>query len=166
MKRYFALFAALLLTALALSPLLTVSTSGAGEPYPDEQPAVVDKLPGEDVPASGCAYLEEEPLGLFRVTAYCPLSCCCGRYADGITATGTAAVEGRTVAVDPEIVPYGSALEVIYEDGSRARYVAEDCGAGVRAQSLDVFFKDHQAAREFGVRTAYVFLLPPEEDAP
>ena len=146
---------------LLLVIALLTTTSALDDPVvPDKPPAVVDKLPGEDVPASGCAYLEEEPLGLFRVTAYCPLSCCCGRYADGITATGTAAVEGRTVAVDPEVVPYGSALEVIYEDGSRARYVAEDCGTGVRAQSLDVFFEDHQAAREFGVRTAYVFIIP------
>lgn len=52
-----------------------------------------------------------------------------------------------------------SRIEVIYPDGSRAQYVAEDCGGAIKAQRLDVFFADHQTAREYGVRTAYVFLV-------
>ena len=110
------------------------------------------------MPASGCADLTAEPLGLFELTAYCPCPACCGKN-DGITATGTVATEGRTVAVDPNVIPYGTTIEVIYPDGSRARYVAEDCGGAIKAQRLDVFFADHQTAREYGVRTAYVFLV-------
>ena len=34
-----------------------------------------------------------------------------------------------------------------------------DCGGAIKAQRLDVFFADHQTAREYGVRTAYVFLV-------
>lgn len=86
-------------------------------------------------------------------------SACCGKN-DGITATGTAATEGRTVAVDPSVIPYGATIEIIYPDGSRAQYVAEDCGGAIKAQRLDVFFADHQAAQEFGVQTAYVFIIP------
>ena len=121
-------------------------------------PVIEDKLPGEDTPAQGCADLAAEPLGLFELTAYCPCSACCGKN-DGITATGTVATEGRTVAVDPNVIPYGTTIEVIYADGSSARYVAEDCGGAIKAQRLDVFFADHQTAREYGVRTAYVFLV-------
>ena len=143
--------------------LLLTTVAALDEPVmPDTPPAAPqaaeDKLPGEDVPASGCAYLTDEPLGLFELTAYCPCSRCCGKN-DGITATGTVATEGRTVAVDPSVIPYGTTIEVIYPDGSRARYVAEDCGGAIKAQRLDVFFADHQTAREYGVRTAYVFLV-------
>ena len=51
-----------------------------------------------------------ESLGLFLVTAYCPCPKCCGKYANGITASGTVATEGRTVAMDPQKIPYGARL--------------------------------------------------------
>ena len=148
---------------LVIVILLLTTVAALDEPVvpdtpPAVPPAVEDKLPGEGVPASGCAYLTAEPLGLFELTAYCPCSRCCGKN-DGITATGTVATEGRTVAVDPNVIPYGTTIEVIYPDGSRARYVAEDCGGAIKAQRLDVFFADHQTAREYGIRTAYVFLV-------
>ena len=143
--------------ALAIS--LFSSNAEAKAPYKGEPPVIEDKLRGEDKPAEGSAELTiGEPLGLFELTAYCPCARCCGKN-DGITATGTVATEGRTVAVDPNVIPYGTTIEVIYPDGSRARYVAEDCGGAIKAKSLDVFFADHQAACEYGVRTAYVFLV-------
>lgn len=116
------------------------------------------EMPEDSLPAEEYAYCNDVCLGLFELTAYCPCSACCGKN-DGITATGTVATEGRTVAVDPTVIPYGTTIEVIYADGSSARYVAEDCGGVIKAKSLDVFFADHQAAREYGVRTAYVFLV-------
>ena len=36
-------------------------------------------------------------------------------------------------------------------------YTAEDCGGAIKENRIDVFFADHQAAREFGVQTAYVY---------
>lgn len=116
------------------------------------------EMPEDSLPAEEYAYCNDVCLGLFELTAYCPCSACCGKN-DGITATGTVATEGRTVAVDPTVIPYGATIEVIYADGSSARYVAEDCGGAIKAQRLDVFFTDHQTAREYGVRTAYVFLV-------
>ena len=117
------------------------------------------EMPEDSLPAEEYAYCNDVCLGLFELTAYCPCSACCGKN-DGITATGTVATEGRTVAVDPNVIPYGTTIEVIYPDGSRARYVAEDCGGAIKAQRLDVFFADrHQTAREYGIRTAYVFLV-------
>ena len=145
---------------LVIVILLLTTAVALDEPVMPDTPlqAAEDKLPGEDVPASGCADLTAEPLGLFKLTAYCPCAVCCGKN-DGITATGTVATEGRTVAVDPSVIPYGTTIEAIYPDGSRARYVAEDCGGAIKAQRLDVFFADHQTAREYGVQTAYVFLV-------
>ena len=115
------------------------------------------KLPGEDKPAEGCAVLDiGEPLGEFRLTAYCPCMKCCGK-TDGITATGTTAAEGRTIAVDPRVIPYGSSVTIYFADGTSHTYTAEDCGGAIKENRIDVFFDNHQAAREFGVQTAYVY---------
>lgn len=116
------------------------------------------EIPADSPPAEEYAYCNDVCLGLFELTAYCPCSACCGKD-DGITATGTVATEGRTIAVDPTVIPYGTTIEVIYADGSSARYVAEDCGGAIKAKSLDVFFFDHQAAREYGIQTAYVYIV-------
>ena len=147
------LFLAVLLILFAA---LTVKTTG--QPYTGEPPVVEDRLPGEDTPAEGSAVLDiGEPLGEFRLTAYCPCMKCCGK-TDGITATGTLAAEGRTIAVDPRVIPYGSIITIYFADGTSHTYTAEDCGGAIRENRIDVFFADHQAAREFGVQTAYVYM--------
>lgn len=156
MKRLYALAAVLLFAFALLLPLLTVTTSG--QVYAGEPPIIADKLPGEDRPAQGCAVLNiGEPLGEFTLTAYCPCSVCCGK-SDGITATGTTATEGRTIAVDPEVIPYGSTITIYFADGAVHTYIAEDCGGTINGNRVDVFFDNHQTAREFGVQTAYVYM--------
>ena len=156
MKRLYALAAVLLFAFALLLPLLTVTTSG--QVYAGEPPIIADKLPGEDRPAQGCAVLNiGEPLGEFTLTAYCPCSVCCGK-SDGITATGTTAAEGRTIAVDPRVIPYGSTVTLYFADGTSHTYTAEDCGGAIKENLIYVFFADHQTAREFGVQTAYVYM--------
>lgn len=85
-------------------------------------------------------------------TAYCPCVKCCGK-SDGITATGTKATAGRTIAVDPSVIPYGT--EVIIFGNA---YVAEDCGGAIKGNSIDIFFDTHEEALLFGrqVMTAYI----------
>lgn len=156
MKHLYALAAVLLLAFALLLPLLTVTT--AGQVYTGEPPIIADKLPSEDKPADGSATLDiGESLGEFTLTAYCPCVTCCGK-TDGITATGTLAEEGHTIAVDPRVIPYGSTVTLYYEDGTVHTYTAEDCGGAIKENRIDVFFDDHQAAREFGVQTAYVYV--------
>ena len=156
MKHLYALAAVLLLAFALLLPLLTVTTSG--QVYTGEPPIIADKLPGEDKPPQGSATLDiGESLGEFTLTAYCPCTKCCGK-SDGITATGTTAAEGRTIAVDPHVIPYGSTVTLYYEDGTVHTYTVEDCGGAIKENRIDVFFDDHQAAREFGVQTAYVYV--------
>lgn len=77
-------------------------------------------------------------------TAYCACENCCGK-ADGITATGTKATAGRTIAVDPSVIPYGT--EVIINGHT---YVAEDCGGAVKGNCIDIYFDSHAEALEFG----------------
>lgn len=147
------LFLAALLIIVAA---LTVKTTG--QPYTSEPPVIEDKLPGEDKPAEGCAVLDiGEPLGEFTLTAYCPCMKCCGK-TDGITATGTTAAEGRTIAVDPRVIPYGSAVTLYFADGTSHTYTAEDCGGAIKGNRLDIYFDDHQAALQFGVQSAMVYV--------
>ena len=142
--------------ALAIS--LFSSNAEAKAPYKGEPPVIEDKLPGEDKPAEGCAVLTiGEPLGEFKLTAYCPCMKCCGK-TDGITATGTTAAEGRTIAVDPAVIPYGSAVTIYFADGTSHSYTAEDCGGGIKGNRLDIYFDSHQTALQFGVQHAYVYM--------
>lgn len=87
-----------------------------------------------------------ESLGLFTLTAYCPCSLCCGK-SDGITASGTIATEGRTIAADTSILPFGTE---VYINGQA--YVVEDRGGAVKGNKLDIFFNDHEEALQFGVK--------------
>lgn len=104
---------------------------------------------------------EEEPtteyreyIGTFSVTAYCSCDICCPGTSDGITYTGTVATEGRTIAVDPDVIPLGSVIEV-----NGVKYVAEDIGGAIKGNKLDIYFNSHEDAREWGVQDKEVYLL-------
>ena len=84
------------------------------------------------------------------LTAYCPCVKCCGK-SDGITASGTQATAGRTVAVDTRLIPYGTEISI---DGKT--YIAEDCGGKVKGYTIDVFFDYHEEALNFGRQTKTV----------
>ncbi len=89
----------------------------------------------------------EKPLyqeQVFIVTAYCPCKECCGK-SDGVTFTGTNAKENHTIAVDPEILPYGTVVEI-----AGIFYVAEDCGGGIKGNKIDIYFNSHNEALEWG----------------
>lgn len=90
-------------------------------------------------------------LGEFKISHYCACKKCCGKN-DGITATGTRAREGHTIAVDPEVIPLGS--EVIIEGKT---YIAEDTGGSIKGNKIDIYVASHQEALRLGIKTAEVF---------
>lgn len=98
--------------------------------------------------------VQQEPqyLGNFTVTHYCPCFKCCGKE-DGITATGTPAKEGRTVAVDPKVIPLGSTVLI---DG--IEYIAEDIGGAIKGSRIDMFMSTHNAALQAGIVQADVYI--------
>lgn len=98
-----------------------------------------------------------EDLGEFKLTAYCTCPKCCGDWADGITYTGTEATPGRTIAVDPDVIPLGSTVDV-----NGYTYVAEDIGGAIKGKRIDVLFPSHQEALEFGVQYSNVSILKEE----
>ena len=91
-------------------------------------------------------------MGRFKLTSYCSCSKCCGK-SDGITATGTKAKQGRTIAVDPKLIPYGTKVVI-----NGRTYVAEDCGGSIKQNRIDVFFNSHKDALNFGIQHAEVFI--------
>ena len=153
-----ALIAAVCLGATILLIVVSILATSAQAVETEEAPAVEEHDPAWDIPATESAVCNDVFLGGFTLTAYCPGRCCCGKWASGYTATGTLATEGRTIAVDPKVIPYGSRVLLIWPDGTQREYIAEDCGGGVNGNHIDVFFNSHQAARVFGVQSAMVYL--------
>ncbi|MCR4764207.1 MAG: 3D domain-containing protein [Lachnospiraceae bacterium] len=92
-------------------------------------------------------------LGTFTLTAYDPCIQCCGK-TDGITATGTKGFTGRTVAVDPAVIPYGSRLLI----GGYV-FIAEDTGGAIKGKHIDIFMDTHDVAMQFGRREDQVLLI-------
>ena len=92
------------------------------------------------------------PLGHFKLTAYSGPQV---GQARPITATGTSARAGRTVAVDPAVIPLGSR---IYIDGIGER-IAEDIGGGVKGHHIDVYLASLPQARRFGVQRGAVSVV-------
>ena len=95
---------------------------------------------------------EYESLGEYVLTAYCSCSRCSGGWGSK-TATGTKCKEGRTIAVDPNKIPYGSTVVI-----NGHEYVAEDCGGGIKGNHIDIYFNSHQECLEFGRQKAEVFI--------
>lgn len=85
--------------------------------------------------------------GEFRIYHYCPCELCTGKKPGdrdyGITATGAVATEGRTVAVDPDVIPIGSEVLI-----NGVIYIAED--TGVKGKTIDMFINDHAQAAAMG----------------
>ena len=86
-------------------------------------------------------------LGDYSITHYCTerYEHICGTGV-GITATGTTVTAGRTVAVDPSVIPYGTK---IYIEGYGWR-VAEDCGGAVNGKHIDIAVDSHEYANAMG----------------
>lgn len=86
---------------------------------------------------------------------------CCGK-TDGITASGVQATPGVTVAVDPDVIPLGADVLVDY-GGEIHYYRADDTGAGVKGNIIDLCVASHDEAVQLGRRIATVYWVAPEE---
>jgi 3D (Asp-Asp-Asp) domain-containing protein len=71
-----------------------------------------------------------------------------------VTATGVKCKEGRTIAVDPKVIPYGTYV-YIEDVGIR---VAEDCG-GFRDMTIDIYMKTESACYDLGKQTKRVWII-------
>ncbi|WP_249930605.1 3D domain-containing protein, partial [Paenibacillus polymyxa] len=71
------------------------------------------------------------------------------------TASGTRVTEGRTIAVDPNVIPIGW---WVYIEGVGFRR-AEDTGGAIKGHKIDVYYESLSRANQFGRKhgkTVYV----------
>jgi uncharacterized protein YabE (DUF348 family)/3D (Asp-Asp-Asp) domain-containing protein len=98
-----------------------------------------------------------------KMTAYSPHAASTGKnpgdegYA--VTASGATAKEGRTIAVDPSVVPLGW---WVYIEGYGFRK-AEDTGGAIKGNRMDLFFASEREAQNFGVQTKTVHVIGPNK---
>lgn len=110
----------------------------------------------------------------FHVTAYDLSVESCGKSpghpAYGVTATGKnlaghSLESARAIAVDPNVIPLGSKVQINFEDESMRQfdgiYTAVDTGGGVNGNHIDIFAGEDAGdlARQIGRRTARVQIL-------
>ncbi len=90
------------------------------------------------------------PGRIMRISAYCPCEICCGKWADGYTASGKPAV-GLIVAAPPDM-PFGTVLEI----PGYGRCRVQDRGGAITGNRLDILFATHQEAKQWGVQELMV----------
>lgn len=107
---------------------------------------------------------EQVSLGEYKITHYCSCPTCCGVWAENrpvdengqeivLTASGARAEAGKTIAVDPDVIPLGST--VIIND---QEYVAQDTGGAIQGNRIDIYCGSHEEALQLGVITAEVYM--------
>jgi len=78
----------------------------------------------------------------------------------GITASGTRVKEGRTIAVDPNVIPLGW---WVYIEGIGFRR-AEDKGSAIKGKKIDIYYDSEAKAERFGKKKGYtVYVIGPSK---
>jgi 3D (Asp-Asp-Asp) domain-containing protein len=88
---------------------------------------------------------------LATITAYCCCPICCGPHATGLAANGRPPVEGETCA-GPRSLPLGTIVSI---EGVGLRRVTDRTAKRFDGR-FDIYFAEHQAAKAFGIREAWV----------
>ena len=94
--------------------------------------------------------LEKSCLGTFLITAYCPCYECSEGYGSRIAWTGAGhkhAIPGHTIAVDKNIIPYGTKVKI--EGYGDQIFVAEDCGGCINGMHVDMYMSTHSETINF-----------------
>lgn len=89
----------------------------------------------------------ENFLGYFTLTYYCPCSKCCGQWASGITASGTTAEAGRTIATSNKYA-FGTKMNI-----NGHVYTVEDRGGAIKGNKIDIYVNSHAEALKLGKQT-------------
>ncbi len=94
-----------------------------------------------------------------KVTAYSPDKRSCGRFADGITASGYSVWTNgmKLVAADTRLLPMGSMISIPGYHGGNVVPVL-DRGGRIKGHRLDVLYPTHEIAREWGVQDLEVIV--------
>ena len=128
--------------ALAYNDLLTAPINAKSVAY------------SSDLLATDLIKSKATAMGNYKLTFYCPCEICNG-HSHATTASGTTMTEGRTIAVDPSVIPLGNR---VYVDGYGV-FIAEDTGGAIIGNKIDIGVSSHTRAYELGIKYADVYLL-------
>lgn len=120
------------------------------EPEPEPEPEE-DAVSGNTITTSDGQVLSYSSTISVEATAYT---------GGGTTATGTSARYGA-IAVDPSVIPYGTRMYIVSDDGNWIYGVAtaEDCGGAIKGNIIDLYFDDYSTCIQFGRRSCTVYIL-------
>ena len=91
----------------------------------------------------------------FEATAYC--------HTGNPTKSGVYPLEGRTIAVDPDIIPLGSTVLVYTEDMELLGiFQAEDTGGAVKGKIIDIYMQLENDCLEWGRQKVLVQVVQAE----
>jgi len=154
----------------AVMPPETASLSGTGA----ERIYKLQDSSGEDFDGSVPAGVKEHRKIKMKATAYDLSVESCGKKRShpqyGISFSGTRVKAGRTIAVDPDVIPIGSRVYISFP-GKYKRldgfYVAEDTGRLVKGNKVDIFLGEdkpgeryvYNSAKEFGVQDVELYII-------
>lgn len=118
----------------------------------------------KEVTVDGVSFGIKQVLNNVTLTAYTAGVSSTGKTKEhaqyGITYSGTRVTEGRTISVDPKVVPMGW---WVYIDGLGLRR-AEDIGSAVKGKHIDVYYEDQDYAERFGLkRGVTVYVVGPKK---
>lgn len=112
--------------------------------YLSDKPVEIKKKPIQNKPVNTEKKRQSNNfIGKFKITHYAE---------HNTTATGTTPRVGRTIAVDPNVIPYGSRVII-----NGHTYVAEDCGGAVKGNVIDIFVGSTEEAYQKGVYYTEVY---------
>ena len=86
-------------------------------------------------------------LGYFTITYYCPCTKCCGKYANGITASGALAKANHTIAASAQY-KFGTKMKI-----NNTVYTVEDRGGAIKGNKIDIYVDSHEEALKLGKQT-------------
>lgn len=85
---------------------------------------------------------------------------CIGITKNGTDVRNTIYSEGkRIIAVDPNVIPLNSTVQVTYEDGTTFKAIAADVGGAIKGARIDVLVASESEAYELGRKKAEITIL-------
>jgi len=126
--------------------ICAIVASIADDKQPTDGHALIPSSAGGEKPPSSSS--QSLPATFYEVemnvSAYCPCEKCCGKWADGITASGKPA-EGLLIAAPPEYA-FGTIMEI----PGYGMATVEDRGGAIKGNKIDLLFPTHQEALNWG----------------
>ena len=143
-----------LISSISVTECINEAEAQASATQTVEAEAPIEEAePVKEEPAEETFWMD---LGSFEITAYCTGTCCSS--GTGITASGTVATVGRTIGVDPNVIPLGSTVKIVFQDGTEHIYKAEDTGSAIQGNIIDLLCESHESALQFGRQTCRVYV--------